>query len=230
MQNQDVKHCGTCGWIGSSIGRKQLIGLTGLGLSGFLLMHMAGNMLILVGPQAYNEYSHALTSNPLLIVAEIVLLLMFLGHMMFALKISWSNYKARDSRYAVMSNGVKRTSWIRRSLWAQGLLILAFIILHLATFKYGPHYTVNYGKGEMRDLHKLVLEVFSEPGYDVWYAVALVVLGLHLGHGVASSFQTLGINHPRYNCGIKTAGLLYTVVVIAGFLSQPFYVYFIHRG
>jgi len=226
MQNES-KHCG---WIQSTIGRKQLIALTGLGLSGFLVTHMLGNMLIFLGPQAYNEYSHALVSNHLLIFAEIGLVLMFLAHFVFALALSWSNNRARDFRYAMLPSGPKRTSWTQRTLWAQGLLILVFVILHLITFKYGSEYTVNYGQGEMRDLHKLVLEVFQDPRYVAWYVVALIVLAFHVAHGVGASLQTLGISHPRYAKGIKCASLLYAVVVIGGFVSQPLYVFFIHRG
>ena len=77
MQNES-HHCGA--WIGSTVGRKQVIGLTGLGLCGFLFTHMIGNMLILVGPQAYNEYAYALTSNHLIFAAEAGLLMLFLAH------------------------------------------------------------------------------------------------------------------------------------------------------
>ena len=230
MQNSAQKLCGKCGWLGATVGRKQLIGLTGLGLCGFLLMHMLGNLLILVGPQAYNEYSYKLISNPLIYVAEVGLVALFLGHLVFASAISIKNVAARDSRYAVMSNGPKGTSMIQRTLWPQGLLILVFVILHLITFKYGTHYTVNYGGVEMRDLHKLVIEVFQQPLYVAWYLVALVVLGLHVSHGLGSSFQSLGIHHPRYQCAIRCMSLTYAFVVILGFLSQPLYVYFVYRG
>jgi succinate dehydrogenase / fumarate reductase cytochrome b subunit len=215
-------------WLGSSVGRKQLIGLTGIALSLFVLMHMAGNMLILVSAQKYNEYGHAIVSNPLLLVAEAGLLLAFIAHIGMALRFQFRNWRARDSRYAVLANGDKRTTWTQRSLWAQGLLILVFVILHLATFKYGPHYEVDYGHGPIRDLHKLVVEVFNQPGYVVWYCVAMVVLFMHLSHGVGSSFQTFGINHPRYNCAIKCFSWFYAVVVAGGFVSQPIYVFFIH--
>lgn len=218
------------GYFSSNIGRKQLIGITGLGLSGFLLMHMLGNMLILAGAEPYNKYSYALISNPLLIVAQMGLLAMFVLHLIFALRISWSNMRARDRRYALQPAGDKRTSINTRSLWAQGLLILVFLILHLVTFKYGTHYSTSYGGVEMRDLHRLVIEVFQEPGYVVWYVVALIVLGFHLSHGVGSSLQTFGIHHPRYQCGIRALSVGYAVIVIAGFLSQPIYVFFIHRG
>lgn len=219
-----------CGWIGATIGRKQLIAVTGLGLSLFLLLHMAGNMLILVSPQAYNEYGHAIVSNPLLPIAETGLVLLFFLHLGFALRLQLKNWCARDSHYAVMSNGDKGTGWIQRSLWAQGLLILIFVILHLITFKYGEHYSVNYGRGEIRDLHKLIVEVFYQPGYVVWYLVSLVILGLHLSHGVGSSLQTLGIHHPRYQKLFKCVSWGYAFVVAAGFISQPIYVYFIYRG
>jgi succinate dehydrogenase / fumarate reductase cytochrome b subunit len=214
-------------WTGATIGRKQLIGITGLGLSGFVLMHMAGNLLILVGPKAYNEYSHALISNPLIYAAEAGLLAMFLAHLAFASLISIANLRARGTRYAVMSNGDKGTSWIKRSLWAQGLLILVFTVLHLITFKYGTHYTADYGHGEIRDLHKLVIEVFHQPGYVIWYVVALITLLFHLSHGLASSLQTFGINHPRYECGIKVASWIYALVVGVGFIVQPLYVFFL---
>jgi succinate dehydrogenase / fumarate reductase, cytochrome b subunit len=229
MQTHVQRCAGIGGWLHSTIGRKQLIGVTGLGLSLFLLTHMAGNMLILAGPEAYNKYSYALITNPLLPIAQGGLILAFLAHLFLALRLQLLNWGARDTRYAVMSNGAKGTSMVQRSLWAQGLLILVFVILHLATFKYGTHYTATYDGVEMRDLHKLVIEVFNEPGYVVWYVVALIVLGLHIGHGVASSFQTLGFNHPRYVKPIKAFSVFYALVVIGGFLSQPIYVFFI-RG
>ncbi len=133
---------------------------------------------------------------------------MFLAHFVIALALAWSNWKARDFKYAMPASGPKRTTLTQRSLWAQGLLILVFMILHLITFKYGPHYVVDYGKGEIRDLHRLVIEVFNEPVYVVWYVVALVVLGFHLSHGVGSSLQTLGIHHIRYQRHLKRSASL----------------------
>lgn len=218
------------GWICSTIGQKQVIGLTGLGLCGFVLMHMAGNMLILVGPQAYNEYSHALISNPLIYAAEAGLVVMFLAHLAIASIMSVANWRARDSSYAVSPHGDKGTSLIKRTLWFQGLLILVFVILHLITFKYGTHYTADYGKGEVRDLHKLIIDVFHQPLYVVWYTVALVTLLFHLSHGLASSLQTFGLYHPRFQCGIKIAGWAYALVVGLGFIVQPLYVFFIYKG
>ncbi len=226
MQNLVQRQSGMTGWLFSTIGRKQLVAVTGLGLSVFVLVHMLGNMLILAGPQAYNEYAHKLVSNPLIYVAEAGLVGIFLVHLFLALRVTLLNYAARDSRYAVMSSGAKRTEWTQRTMWAQGLLIAVFVILHLITFKYGNYYSVNYGQGEIRDLHRLVIEVFKEPGYVAWYIVALIALGFHLKHGVASALQSIGVHHPRYRCLIKMLGVGYALVVALGFISQPIYVYF----
>lgn len=217
-------------YLCSTIGRKQLVGLTGLGLAGFVLTHMLGNLLILVGPEAYNKYSHALITNPLLIVAEAGLLLMFAGHIVLALYLAVQNKMARPTGYAVRSHGAKGTNWIMRTLWMQGLLILVFVILHLITFKYGTHYTTTYDGVEMRDLHKLIVEVFHNQTYVVWYLVALLVLGFHLSHGVKSSLQSFGIHNPRMQCGFKLASWAYAIIVTAGFIVQPLYVYFIYQG
>ncbi|MGZ6480362.1 MAG: succinate dehydrogenase cytochrome b subunit [Bdellovibrionales bacterium] len=227
MQNLATKKHG---WLCSTIGRKQLIGLTGVGLSLFVMIHMLENMLILAGPQPYNNYTHFLTSNPLIYLAEAGLLAFFVGHILLASALSIKNYSAREGRYAVTATGAKRTSLTQRSLWAQGLLILVFLILHLITFKYGTEYKVNYGAGEIRDLHRLVIEVFKDPMYIAWYIVALLVLGFHLSHGVGSSFQTMGLHHPRFQCAIRRFSVFYAVVVAGGFIVQPLYVFFIHRG
>ena len=216
-------------WFKSTVGRKQIIGLTGMGLSLFVLTHMLGNMLILVSAEKYNRYSHALVTNELLPLAEGGLVAIFIGHIVYALRLSWSNWRARDQGYAVLPSGRKRTTWTQRTLWAQGLLILVFTIIHLITFKYGTDYRVTYGQTEMRDLHRLVIEVFQQPGYVAWYVFALVILFFHLSHGVGSSFQTMGINHPRYNFTIKCFSWFYATAVGLGFLSQPMYVYFLRR-
>jgi len=220
----------SAGWFQATIGHKQLIAVSGLGLAGFVLTHMAGNLLILVSAQAYNEYSHALISNPFIYVAEAGLVLLFLMHLTIATRVSWNNLKARGSRYAHRSHGDKGTSMIQRTLWPQGLLIAVFLGLHLNTFKYGTIYMVNYGHGEIRDLHKLALEVFHQPGYVAWYIVCLIALLFHLSHGVRSSLQSFGIHHPRYVAGIKAASWAYALIVGLGFIIQPLYVYFIHQG
>ena len=109
----------------------------------------------------------------------------------------------------------------------QGSVILAFIIIHLATFKYGTYYETTVNGVVMRDLTRLVFEVFQSPVYLAWYLVALVLLGFHLRHGVGSVFQSFGWMNGRYQPALRKASLFYALVVAAGFISQPLYVYFI---
>lgn len=214
----------------STIGRKQLVAIGGLGFALFLFTHMAANMLILFDPKAYNIYSHKLISNPLIYVAELGLLALFVGHMVFALILTMKNYCARDKKYAVSPRGKARASARSKTLWFQGLIILVFVILHLITFKFGTYYDVTYDGETMRDLHRLVIEVFQSPTYVVWYLICLVLLLAHLSYGVSSVFQTFGFYSEKNTPIIKAVGWIYSIVVVAGFISQPIYVYFFHQG
>ncbi len=220
----------TVSYFSSTVGAKQIMGVAGFAFALFLFTHMAANMLILFDAKAYNMYSHALISNPLIYIAEAGLVLFFLVHAIKGSLISIKNLKSRDTRYAKFPSGPKGTNWVMRSMWIQGLIILAFVILHLITFKYGTHYDVNYEGVQVRDLHRLVLEVFQSPVYVAWYAVCMVLIGMHLSHGMYSVFQTVGVRHPKYTPMIKCGAWIYALVVAGGFISQPIYVYFIHKG
>ena len=214
----------------ATIIRKMTVGLCGLGLCGFVLMHMLGNLLIFCGPESYNRYSHALIHNPLLPLAEVGLLGLFIGHVVLAVALSLRNRCARPQKYAVAANGEKKTSLIQKTLIAQGAVIFVFVGWHLLTFKYGPHYEVTYDGVVMRDLYKLVFEVFQSPIYVAGYVLAVGLLLFHLTHGFASSIQTLGFNHPRYNCFIKRLSWGFGFLVGLGFIVQPLYVYIFHPG
>jgi succinate dehydrogenase / fumarate reductase, cytochrome b subunit len=211
-------------YFSSFIGSKAIVGLTGLALCGFLLVHLLGNLLILISPEAYNTYSHKLITNPLLPVAEVGLVVVFVAHVIRATALTIKNRNARPAGYALASRGEKGTTPVSRSLIYQGAVIFVFVILHLITFKYGAHYTATYNGVEMRDLHRLVVEVFKKPGYVVWYLVALIILSMHLGHG----FQSLGLGGPKYGPVLKKMGIVYDFVVSVGFIVLPVYVYFIH--
>ena len=210
----------------STVGRKYLMGLTGLVWMGFILSHMAGNMLILVSPDAYNAYGHAIVSNKIVLYgAESVLVLALIVHVYCAISLTIRNKSSKGSRYAMNSSGEKAASLGSRYMAVQGSAILAFIILHLATFKYGTHYDTIVNGVQMRDLHKLVLEVFQSPGYVTWYVVALVLLLFHVRHGATSVFQSLGFLERKLQNGIQKFAWGYAIIVIAGFLSQPLYVF-----
>lgn len=209
-----------------NIGQKFLAGLTGLGLAGFILVHMLGNMLIFSGPKAYNLYAHNLLQSSWFVPAELALLGCFILHVVLVLFLSIKSYIARPVKYARKASGIKATALYQKTLLAQGAVILVFVILHLITFKYGEFYKVYYGGKAVRDLFRLVVEVFQNPWAVGWYCLALLILCVHLMHGVSSAFRSLGLDKPHWQVWVNRVSMCYAVIVILGFLSQPIYVFF----
>ncbi len=214
-------------FILTSIGKKYLMGITGLVWAGFVLTHMAGNMLIFISPDAYNKYGHGIVSSGILIPAELVLVLSLITHVGLAIRLTLENKAAKGSRYAVAAKGEKAVSLASRTMAVQGSLILGFIISHISTFKYGTYYETIVDGVKMRDLNRLIVEIFHQPGFVAWYVVCLILLGFHLSHGVGSIFQSFGLKNQKYAPLIKKISCAYGIIVALGFLSQPIYVYFI---
>jgi succinate dehydrogenase / fumarate reductase cytochrome b subunit len=213
------------GFLGSTVGKKYLMGLSGLVWAGFVLAHMAGNLLIFVSNDAYNSYGHALTSGNIIYFAEAVLIVALVTHVFTAISLTLANRKSKGSSYAMTSSGSKRVSLASRTMAQQGALVLVFIIMHIITFKYGTYYETTVNGVVMRDLARLITETFQQPAYVVWYVVCLVLLGFHLSHGVGSTFQSLGLMEGTYRNFWKKLSCVYAVVVALGFLSQPIYVF-----
>lgn len=217
-------------FLKSTVGRKYIMGITGLVWMGFIFGHMAGNMLILVSSDLYNLYGHAIVTNKILLYGtEGILSLAILAHIASAMSLTLQNKAARKSRYAITPNGEKGASWASQYMAVQGSAILAFVILHLITFKYGKIYETTVDGVVMRDLHKLVVEVFHNPIYVAWYLVCLLLLMFHISHGAQSVFQSFGFLEKKMQCGIKKGAWIYAVVVAGGFLSQPIYVFLFHK-
>jgi succinate dehydrogenase / fumarate reductase cytochrome b subunit len=215
-------------FLWSSIGKKYLMGLTGLVWAGFVLAHMLGNLLIFAGPDAYNAYGHALTSGYFIYVAEAVLVSALLIHIICAISLTVENRKARGGfNYAISSKTEKSASLASRTMIFHGTIVLIFVVLHLQTFKFGLHYETTVGGVVMRDLYRLIVETFSQPSYIGWYTVCLVLLGMHLKHGVASIFQSLGALNEKWIYQSKKLSLIYSVIVSAGFIAQPLYVFLV---
>ena len=211
----------------STIGKKYIMGLSGLVWAGFVLTHMAGNLLMLVSPSAYNAYGHAIVSGAIIYPAEAVLILALITHVAMAILLTKENRAARPQAYAMLPQGSKRSTLASRTMAIQGSVVLAFIILHIITFKYGTYYETTVNGVVMRDLHRLVLEVFKQPLYVIWYCVALVLLGFHLSHGFGSIFQSFGIKKEAHESLIKKMSCAYAVIVAVGFLVQPLYMFLI---
>lgn len=210
----------------SSIGRKQITAVTGLGLVGFTATHLAGNLLILVGADAFNMYAHKLTSNPLIYLAEAGLAAFFLVHIFTALALTFQNIAARGKRYYIKNRTGRGETIASKTMPFTGVIMLAFLIIHLLNFKFGAHYTTTVDGMEIRDLYKVVIEYFANPMYVAWYVFAMLALGLHTSHGVQSSLQTWGLNHPKYTPKVKAVSVLYGIVVAVGFSTLAIYSYF----
>jgi succinate dehydrogenase / fumarate reductase cytochrome b subunit len=210
----------------SSVGTKLLIALTGLSLVGFLIFHLFGNLLLFLGPTAYNEHAHALISNPLVVPAEFGLLAIFLLHAFKAVTNFVRNRGARPKRYEVAkwAGGASRKSWGSTSMIVSGLIILAFVPLHLLKFKYGPYY--HAPEPGVRDLYRLLIEVFQSGWTVAVYVITMILIGLHLRHGVSSSLQSLGLIPARWTRAFLFTGIVVALIVGAGFVLIPIYVYF----
>ncbi len=207
-------------YFGSSIGRKQLVATTGLLLCGFLVSHLAGNFFLLVGPNAFNLYAHKLEAlGGLLFVVEGILAVIFTIHLGLAIKLNIENVKARGGakRYALKKNTGRGTTFMSQTMPWTGLILLAFVILHIKSLKLGTYYTTVVDGVTMRDLYKTTMEYFVSTPATIWYVVAMVAAALHTSHGFASAFQSMGWNHGKYFKNVKRIGYLYAVLVSGGF-------------
>ena len=210
----------------SSVGTKLLIGLTGLALFAYLVLHLAGNALIFAGPETFNEYSHALISNPLILPIEIGLLAIFLLHVYKAVTNYVANRAARPAGYAMKkyAGHTSRKSVASSTMIWSGLVIFFFIIVHVRQFKYGAWYQTA-GGSPIRDLARTEFEVFSHPLWVAFYVVCTLLVGLHLRHGISSGFQSLGLDHPVYTRRLTIWGVVFAVIIGGGLAFIPVWVY-----
>jgi succinate dehydrogenase / fumarate reductase cytochrome b subunit len=208
--------------LSSSVGTKILLAFTGLTLFGFLVAHLAGNLLALAGPTAFNDYSHALISNPLVYLAEAGLAAVFALHVVKAVT-NWSaNRAARPVTYQRKrwARHTSRKSVASTTMIVSGLVTFVFVVLHLKTFKFGPWYT-DPARPEVRDLYRLLIEVFQDPVYVVFYVICMALIFLHLRHGLSSALQSLGLNHPRYEALMLVGGTVLALLIGGGFALIP---------
>lgn len=209
----------------SSIGRKHLVAITGLLLCGFLVGHLSGNLLLLVGPDAFNLYAHKLVSlGALLYVIEAGLALVFLVHLYLAIRLNIENAKARG-KYQMKTRTGRGTTFMSATMPYTGLVLLVFLILHLMNLKFGTNYPTQVDGVQMRDIYRTTMEYFSNPGSVAWYVFAMVCAALHTAHGFASAFQSLGLNHPKYYPKIKVISYLYALTVGGGFAFLSIWAY-----
>ena len=219
----------------SSVFRKQVSALTGLALVGFVVAHLAGNLLIFAGPEAFNAYAHKLAElGPLLWVMRIGLISAFLIHICVTIMLVLKNRKARHTRYDVVQSHGNR-KFATQMMKYSGSMIAIFIIFHLIDFTFkdkvgdGTIVTImNNGEVEMLSLglYGLVWNSFKIWWHDLFYILAVASVGLHLTHAIQSVFQTFGVNHDKYTPIIKKISVVVGVLVAIAFSAIPIYVYF----
>jgi succinate dehydrogenase / fumarate reductase, cytochrome b subunit len=209
----------------STVGTKLLIGVTGVALFLYMLLHLAGNVLVFAGPEFFNEYSHKLISNPLIIPIEIGLLAVFLIHIYKAVTMWFGNNAARPVSYSKKepAGGPSRKSVASSTMIGSGLFLLVFVIIHVKQFKFGSWYLVT--DSTVRDLYRTEMEVFQNPFWVIVYVVATLLVGLHLRHGIASAFQSLGLDHPVYTRRLTAIGIVLAVVIGVGLAVIPVWAY-----
>jgi succinate dehydrogenase / fumarate reductase cytochrome b subunit len=217
------------GVLASSVGTKILIGITGLALFLYLVIHIVGNLIILAGPAAFNKYAYTLEGNPLIPIVEIGLLLIFLVHVYKTVRMFLGNQAARPQRYVQKKRAgpPSRKTLASSTMIASGLWLLLFIIVHVKAFRYGTEYEWPAGG---RDLYRLEFENLSNPLVVAFYVVSMVIVGSHLWHGIASAFQSLGADHPRWTPRLLAAGKTVAVLIAAGFIFIAVWVYFAQAG
>jgi|RhiMetdeSRZDD1v2_1073273.scaffolds.fasta_scaffold13749_6 succinate dehydrogenase / fumarate reductase cytochrome b subunit len=216
-------------YLSSSVGTKLLIGLTGLLLFAYLILHLVGNALIFAGADLFNEYSHRLISNPLLIPIEIGLLLVFLVHIYKTARMLIANNAARPVRYQkkAYAGHTSRKSFASSTMIASGLIVLVFVLIHVKQFKFGAYYQT-VSASPIRDLYRTEIEVFQNPLWVAFYVFSTIVVGLHLRHGIASGFQSIGADHPLYTRRLTAIGIVMAIIIGGGLGLIPIVIYLTH--
>ncbi len=222
----------------SSIGKKVLVALTGAFLVLFVFGHMVGNLLIFMGPDAINGYGHFLQTmghNMLIWVARALTFGAIFVHAWATISLTKANRAARQDRYQV--HKTQATTASARFMIFSGLTILAFFIYHILHFTlhagndYGTYMTTAEGVQEpVHDVYKMVIAGFSWFPAVAFYIIAMALLCSHLSHGVASMFQTLGLNTKQTTGFYKTIARAFALIILIGNCSIPVAIYFFHYG
>lgn len=223
----------------SSIGKKLIMSLTGLFLCLFLIVHMVGNLQLFVGlpafggdkGEAFNTYAYMMTHNPLIKIISYGNYFFILLHAVQGILITLQNRKAKGGKYQGSETAKTEAKIASRNMAYLGVLILAFIGLHMWQFWAHMHFfemdKVKYASmGEpIKDLYSLVAEAFKAEWVVIFYLVSLIGLSMHLMHGFWSAFQSMGLNNQKYSAIIRGAAMGFAVLVPLGFASMPIVFY-----
>ena len=216
-------HSAGIGLYQSPIGKKLLTGITGLALVTFVIGHLLGNLTLFVSASAYNQLSHVIERlGPLTYAVEVGLLAIALIHALIGIKIYLGKRQARPVNYAEYASAGEpsRQTLSSRTMIFSGLVLGVFLVVHLATFKFGPYYTLP--DSSHRDLARLVFETFHKPGYTAGYVGVLSILGLHLRHGIWSALQSVGV---ETRPAVVAVSAVLGGAIALGFIGLPLAIY-----
>lgn len=214
-------------YLKSSIGKKQIVAVTGLMLILFLMGHLAGNCFIYLGPAFYNGYAKKLAGlRPGLFFIEAVLGIIFLTHVLFTVLVVLQNIQARPIRYQVFRPSETR-SLATRLMPLTGTIIFLFVIAHLLDFTFIDHHGPSsiLPDGKSYGLYGVVLNALSHPIHGALYILAMGALGLHLIHAIESFLQTFGLSHPLAALTQKISGVIGLLFAVA-YGAIPLYAVF----
>lgn len=207
----------------SSLGKKYVMAITGLALFGFVIVHMIGNLQFFGGETLINEYAHSLKSKPpILWGARFGLLAVALLHIVAAVQLYQSNRRARPVGYD--GGKVVASTLANRTIIVSGLIVFAFIVFHLA------HFTIGWVNADLmkltdaaghHDVRAMMIAGFTNPIISIFYVVSVGLLCLHLSHGVASIFQSLGLRSKKTEANLKKLALAAAVILFFGFCAIP---------
>ena len=209
--------------LASSIGMKIVMAVTGGLLSLFLVAHVLGNLEIFGGAEAINRYGALLRVIPwMLWVVRAGLLTLAVLHVWSAARLLRINAAARPQAYKQKS--YRATTWAARAMLLSGFVVAAFVVFHILHFtvcSVAPEYKTLEDSQGRHDVFAMVSDAFHRPAIVAFYGLSILLLGLHLSHGVASALHTLGLNHPRYNPSIRFLGPLFATLIVLGFIAVP---------
>jgi len=199
--------------LGSSVGKKLMMALTGMAFIGFLAAHLAGNLTIYGGKAAFNGYAEKLQSlGPVLNLFRAGLITFALVHVLTGLYLFLLNRNARPVGYRLHATAGGRTL-SSRTMPYTGILILAFVVFHL--------FHLTFVDKTATTVFDIVAAAFNQPVYILVYAAFMIVVALHVRHGFWSAFQTLGVNHPKYMPAVSIVSIAAGIVVALGFGLLP---------
>ncbi len=197
--------------------------VTGALLLGFVVAHLLGNLQVYAGPEKFNAYAAFLKSlGPVLWIARIGLLAVFVLHFVTAFRLWRLNSGARPEEYRAQST-VQATS-ASLYMMQSGMVILIFVLLHLMHFTFGllqPQYFTSHDHLGRHDVYAMLIRGFQSPGYTIGYCIAMLALGFHLSHACSSMFQTMGLHHPAWTPKIRAAGFALGWLIALAYISIP---------